>query len=264
MTATLPAPVREALEEAGGATFLSPHLDDAVLSCGALMSGLAGRVPLRVVTVFTEAGAPPHTLATRSFLRQCGAGDAGGLYAERRAEDAAVLGALGAQAVHLGGVDALFRRRHSRIAAVLGRVLPEIDHCYPTYRYDIARGRVSGGDRGTVADLGAVLRRVLDGPGSGAGVVFAPLGIGRHVDHLLTRSLATGWTGAVVYYGDFPYCLRSEPEQEFLRRHGLTGWEWPDRLGEKIELAAGYRTQMPALFGPGPVPVVPEQFYSAL
>jgi hypothetical protein len=42
--------------------FLSPHLDDAVLSCGALMRSLAPRSEIHVVTVFTEitdsAGTP--------------------------------------------------------------------------------------------------------------------------------------------------------------------------------------------------------------
>jgi hypothetical protein len=47
--------------------FLSPHLDDAILSCGALLTALPARSDVTVVTIFTEASAPPHTRAATSF-----------------------------------------------------------------------------------------------------------------------------------------------------------------------------------------------------
>jgi LmbE family N-acetylglucosaminyl deacetylase len=135
--------------------FLSPHLDDAVLSCGALMRTLAPRSEIHVVTVFTESTDGPHTRAARSFLRQCGHGsttDATALFAARRKEDRAVLDGMGVGHEHLGVPDALFRRRAvpralSGPAARLARVLPELDHRYPTFRFDIALGRVARGDR---------------------------------------------------------------------------------------------------------------------
>ena len=55
-----------------------------------------------------------------------------------------MVGAAGATAVHLGRRDALFRTRCA--PAALGRVLPELVHCYPTFRFDIARGRVAGAE----------------------------------------------------------------------------------------------------------------------
>src|SRR5437868_5354657 len=80
---------------------LSPHLDDAVLSCGSLLAEAGRRVPVTVMTFFTEAGPAPHTLSTRRYLRLTESADAYELYATRRAEDREVMEQLGAQWRHL-------------------------------------------------------------------------------------------------------------------------------------------------------------------
>ena len=53
-------------EGAGSAVVvMSPHLDDAVLSCGALIAHLAARHLVTVATVFTAAAPPPWSLPAR-------------------------------------------------------------------------------------------------------------------------------------------------------------------------------------------------------
>ncbi len=48
---------------------LSPHLDDAALSCGGVLTGLSGDVRASVATFFTTAGADPlPTRSGRAFL----------------------------------------------------------------------------------------------------------------------------------------------------------------------------------------------------
>ena len=118
--------------------------------------------------------------------------------------DEEVVGAAGATAVHLGRRDALFRTR--RAPGALGRVLPELVHRYPTFRFDIARGRVAGAER----DLARRIAEQVDAlaAGSGAEVVLCPLGVGRHVDHVLVRSVGPELGRRIVYYADFP---RSPP-----------------------------------------------------
>ena len=103
--------IRE-IQDAGSAVlFVSPHLDDAVLSCGALLSHLAGTCPVTVLTVFSAAAQPAKSgLAARKTLRGLGIADAEAHYEERRAEDIEVLKEAGASWIHLGLTDALFRR----------------------------------------------------------------------------------------------------------------------------------------------------------
>ena len=255
----------------GGAqrcVFLSPHLDDVAFSCGALLRAVAagaGRgggnsTPL-VATVFTAALAERMTLAARRSLRAEGREDVLELYEERRAEDVAVLRPTGAEVLHLGFVDAPFRRRPGRLAQRLGRLLPELGACYPTFRFDIARGRVSGADRPLALELAARLTDLLRE--RGATHVVAPLGVGRHVDHLLVREAArraATRTGAqLVLYADYPYCLH-HPVPE------TPGWGgpwrpqvWEHDLAAKAPLIAGYRTQT-GLFSHREAPIVAERY----
>lgn len=240
--------------------FLSPHLDDAVLSCGGLMGALAAQGNVSVVTVFTEAAPPPHTLAARSFLRQCGAHDAEDLYRQRRAEDRAALERLGVRHVHLGKRDALFRARQpGRLATSAGRLLPELTHRYPTYRFDIARGRVSREDRRCLPRLCAELSRAL-GPNPPQ-TVFCPLGVGRHVDHLLVRAMGVMLFPHAVFYADFPYVLRSGVDEEFIRTRRLQRFTWDGGVNRKTEAIREYRSQVQGLFPNGAIPHKPEIYY---
>jgi hypothetical protein len=149
--------------------------------------------------------------------------------------------------VHLGEVDALFRRRDVPAALVrAGRAVPELVHRNPTYRFDIALGRVSGGDRGLVD---AVTPRAV--------------GVGRHVDHLLTRRIGEALGLRVIHYSDFPYDLTHATDPAFLAAHGATRRSWSDGTADRERLVRGYATQVDALFGDGTVPATPEVYYAA-
>jgi LmbE family N-acetylglucosaminyl deacetylase len=257
----LPPRLEEHVAAGEPVLFLSAHLDDAILSCGGLISELSRRCPMTVATLFTEASAPPHTYAARSSLRQCRATDAASLYEARRAEDQDVLAQLGIDCVHLGATDALYRPREigNGLVTGLGRHLPEVVHRYPTYRFDIAKGRVSRGDRNLIADL---CTRVADLVVTiGPALVFSPVGVGRHVDHLVTRTTAERLQTGVVYYSDFPYDEQAQPDPGFLRQHRLLPWTWGRRIAEKHQLIRAYRTQVDALFPGGRITGKPETYF---
>jgi LmbE family N-acetylglucosaminyl deacetylase len=235
---------------------MSPHLDDAILSCGALIADLVRQCPITVVSVFTAASPAPWPWPARRQMRAIGASDAESFFARRRAEDLAVLAEVGAVAVHLGLRDALFRRVRSApdgLPGVTGRP------AYPTFRFDAARGRVASADAG----LDAVVARRVDevAQAADARVILAPLGIGRHVDHLITRSAARFLELRVVYYSDFPYSEKSAPESEFIRRASLVPHPWLHGRAENARRIAGYQTQVRGLFPNGMVPTRPEVYW---
>ena len=81
---------------------ISPHLDDAVLSCGLLIAAHPGTV---VCTVFT---APPTENVTTDWDRAAGFADAFEAMRTRQEEDREALGLLSAKAVHLLFCDAQY------------------------------------------------------------------------------------------------------------------------------------------------------------
>ncbi|MFI8962793.1 PIG-L deacetylase family protein [Streptomyces sp. NPDC053493] len=238
---------------------LSPHPDDAVLSCGALLAQLPDPAAVTVMTVFTEAAPPPYSLSARQFLRQTGAVDAVELYARRRAEDRVVLGRLGVARFHAGFVDGLFRRDPGagRWRNRAARLLPEFGQVYPTYRLHLARGRVSPRDEETVRRVTETVRELLP---AGRGVLLAPLGVGGHADHVLVRTAAALSGLPAVYYSDFPYNLSAAPDPEFTAGLAAAEASWDRGLDTKAELVRGYRTQVNALFPEGVIPCVPEVY----
>ncbi|MFC8038847.1 PIG-L deacetylase family protein [Paenarthrobacter sp. NPDC057355] len=242
--------------------FLSPHLDDAVLSCGALIEAQSQERRIIVATIFTEAQPPPHTRAARSYVRQCTIPDAGELFEARQSEDRAVLQELGVESIHLGEVDALFRRRRKPPmvgSSVWEGLLPELTHRYPSYRFDIAMGRIAKGDLALIgqlrADVAALIARTQ------AELLFCPAGVGKHVDHLMTREIGMGHPENVVMYSDFPYDLVAAPDRTYMSKMGFVPWTWDTGLDAKPARIRQYLTQADALFPDGDIPVNPETYY---
>lgn len=142
----------------------------------------------------------------------------------------------------------------------LGNLVPELVHRYPTFRFDIAKGRMSRGDRLLVRQLRARVAELMSR--TAAGLVFCPVGVGRHVDHLITRAVGDVAGDRTVYYSDFPYNQSAEVDPAFLATRDLVPWTWDEGIGAKERLIRGYRTQADALFPAGSVPAAPEVYYS--
>jgi LmbE family N-acetylglucosaminyl deacetylase len=253
-------PLTEAMHDADRLVVLSPHLDDAVLSCGALMSHARTRMPVTVATFFTEAGAPPYTLSARAYLRQVRADDAQQLYLARRAEDREVLEGAAIGYIHAGLTEALFRRRTRPLLDRFpwaGRLMPEMSYVYPTHRLHIARGRISPHDAETVRRILEAIDHLSLTPST---LLLAPLAIGGHVDHMLVRTAAERSQKRVAYYSDFPYYRRYPADPVFAQRNALVQVAWAGDLAAKPALIRGYRTQVDALFPGGEIPLAPEVY----
>jgi hypothetical protein len=216
------------------------------------------------LTFFTEASGRP-TVAARTFARQLGwTGSPGALYQERCAEDRHALERVGAEVLHVGFVDALFRLRSSP-SPTWSRVLPaELWHRYPTYRWHVAKGRVSRGDDDLRRAVAAVIRTHL--ALAEPTLVLAPLGTGSHVDHLIVRDAAavvaqsSSASTTFAYYSDAPYALRRPSDEAFARRHALVPESFHEAVHEKSALVKSYRTQVDALY-PGGVPQLADELW---
>ncbi len=199
--------------------YLSPHLDDAVLSCGGLMhkQKQAGD---RVVALTVCAGDPPKGEFSRfaQELHQRWELDPARVVATRRAEDVAALEVLGAEAIHFATPDCIYRTDQAG---------------WPLYASEQALfGTLHSAENvliRRIADKIAGLARTL-----GRCRIYAPLGVGHHVDHQLTRRAAETAGGISAYFEDYPYVASKTAEGQFA---ALTRTpEDRDLLGEVIPL----------------------------
>ena len=253
-------PLIEAIDGLSDLIVLSPHLDDAVLSCGALMNYAREKMRVTAVTFFTQGSEPPYTYSARSYLRQTRSHHADSLFLARRAEDQAVLESAGISYVHVGLTEILFRRRTRPLLDRLpwaGRLIPELSYMYPTYRLHVIRGGISLDDAGTIHSIIDTIDHLS--PESST-LFLAPLAVGGHKDHVLVRTAAELSRKRVGYYSDFPYNTRYCIDRSFVQRISLVQASWSHDVAAKLPLIREYRTQVNEIFPGGEIPVVPEVY----
>ncbi|MBN1770505.1 MAG: PIG-L family deacetylase [Deltaproteobacteria bacterium] len=226
---------------------LSPHLDDAALSCGGLLLALrAMGVPRLVVSVC--CGNPP----ARPSPEGSGKSTQRRGYVsprKRRAEDVAAMRMLGSDYVHLGFADGVYRR---------SPLTGELVYRHPRERW--VEPRID--DAAFVEELYLLLRRLC--LGLGRVLLVVPLGIGQHVDHAITGRVALRLAADLqfLWYEDFPYVIGrgvspwegDHPIQALsrLRRVPVARLALPFRAARKAALLECYRTQLSPLFGGTP------------
>jgi LmbE family N-acetylglucosaminyl deacetylase len=181
----------ESMKRFYDAIYLSPHLDDAVLSCGGqIFQATAARQTSLIVTIM--AGDPPQA-AISDFAQ--GQHQSWELLTEasrqRRAEDATACHLIGADYVHWSVPDCIYRHH------------PETGLAFYNSDPDIF-GEVHPAEYPLIEELAAQLS---DLPPHGR--LFAPLTIGNHVDHQLTRLAAEKcFANKLLYYEEYPYVQR--------------------------------------------------------
>lgn len=171
--------------------YLSPHLDDAVFSCGGLIWEQARQGARVEIWTVCAGDVPPGPLS--SFARELHDRWGTGLQAAavRRAEDEAAAAILGAGTRHLGLPDCIYRRAPGQP----GRYLYDSEESLFAALHPL--------EEPLVKQLAGLLRREL--PESVQLVL--PLALGNHVDHQLVRRAGQASGLGRWFYPDFPYVL---------------------------------------------------------
>ena len=216
--------------------YLSPHLDDAALSCGGQIYEQTA-VGKSVLIVTLMAGDPPggplSAFAQSLHERWQLATD---VVAARRAEDAAACRILGADYAHWGILDCVYRT-HPQDGQPL----------YPTWADVI--GAIHQTEEALIARLAA---QMAEFPASSQ--VYAPLAVGNHVDHQVTRAAAERCFGErLIYYEDYPYVAQADALTAIIPPHSPA---WQARVIEltthgiqvKTEAIAAFVSQVGSFF----------------
>jgi LmbE family N-acetylglucosaminyl deacetylase len=206
--------------------YLSPHLDDAVFSCGGLIARQVADGDL--VTVITIcAGDPPA--GSLSEFAQSLQERWGETITSRRSEDRMACGRLDASVHHLDIPDAIFRQA------------PNGEFLY-TSEADIF-GPLHPSEDALVTHLATILPEVIPADAR----VYSPQAIGGHVDHRLVRLAAEQIDLPLDYYYDLPYAARGgelPSDMPFISGRRIKITLSGSEIDEWTAAVAAYRSQL--------------------
>ncbi|MEO8274688.1 MAG: PIG-L family deacetylase [Thermoanaerobaculia bacterium] len=222
--------------------YLSPHLDDAVLSCGGQIARAArATATVDILTIFAGDEPDPANPSASPLVDQVFALwglPAGEVMSTRRREDAAACRLLQARCEQWKLQEAIHRRDpatgealYTSLKALFGDVSPQEEPL-----------------------IAGLARRLADLAPDDSTRVFAPLGIGGHVDHRIVRQAAERAFGSrLCYYEEFPYIVWKLFAR---RRAGVSKRQFEalrqalsaEDVAARIAAIACYASQVPSLF----------------
>lgn len=207
------------------AVFISPHLDDAVFSCGGTLARLAADGAVLVVNVFT--GYPTDFSKGAIKVSQ-----------DRYLEERTAAQFLGYRSLNLGETDAIFRPSTAGAPGRLFRPPKGTDIAL----IDTLTGRID-----------ALLARLRYEQ------LYLPMGIGWHVDHIICHLATRHHLGEqnVFLYEDAPYCLIPNATRYRAPEIGSPALEAPSRKslpGDWRATASAYLSTAPVA-GIRPLPL---------
>ncbi len=226
--------------------YISPHLDDGVLSAGGLIyEQTQAGTPVEIWTIL--CGFPPSEELSpyaQVLHLEWGIPSAGDVIRARRTEDARACQIVGAQPVYFDFLDCIYRRGKNG---------------------DWLYGDIFLPPHEDEADLPAQIAEAISARLEPTDQLVCQLGLGSHVDHILVRRAVDLLGRPVLYYADIPYLFKAPEElgpqtagmkanAHVVGEAGLKRWQ---------EAVLAYKSQISSLFdGPEHVRSQIRQYWS--
>jgi LmbE family N-acetylglucosaminyl deacetylase len=219
--------------------YLSPHLDDVVLSVGGLIwEQVQSGEMVEIWTICAgDPPPPPYTPFTEELHKRWNT-DGASASVVRRMEDSAACRRLGARSRHSPIPDCIYRRLpNSEVPVIVER--DDLFRPYPT-----AEGA-------RIPEIADWIRESLPVDAR----LVSPMALGGHIDHQLVRAAAESLEGPVWFYADYPYVVDDPLHHNDLRdqitsyqseliltlsEEGMTAWQ---------EAVAAYISQISTFWG---------------
>lgn len=195
--------------------FFSPHLDDAVLSCGGLIAGLKNKSSTLVVSIFSDVGQGTTSEFGEMFINTCGYKNGFSLIRERKIEEKRAAEKLGYDFLFLDFPDAFFRFERKIFSK--------------KYFYDSRKtlfGKLDEKDKLIIAVIKKRLKDIIKKIFTKDGRLYFPLTVGNHIDHQIINKIGYSFllekfvsNKRTYFYEDFPYIARATDRDRL--RNGL-------------------------------------------
>jgi LmbE family N-acetylglucosaminyl deacetylase len=168
--------------------YFSPHLDDAIFSCGGIIARqVKGHFQVAIWSFFT-ADPPADNLTYFARILHHRWGKQGSPYRQRREEDIEACSLLSAEWKHFGFEDCIYRNYPSNNAPLVRK---KADLFRPVKEPE--------------AFLEDSLFKVILENLSPEDQIVLPLEAGGHIDHVLVKTIGDRLSNKKYYYPDFPY-----------------------------------------------------------
>lgn len=214
-----------------GHIYLSPHPDDAVLSCGGrIWQQVQPGGHVLVVTVFGNVPAPGRPLSLFAEGLHARWGHTADAAVQRQEEDLAALALLGAATAHWPYTDCIYRQTP--------------DGRFPYDSEESLWEQVHPAEQVLITELAARIRAL---PLSQDGTIYVPLTVGHHIDHQITRQAAEASRQSLTYYEEYPYAEDLQAVHQALAGdlwQARPTWLSEQALQAKIAAIACYRSQL--------------------
>ncbi|HVF25349.1 MAG TPA: PIG-L family deacetylase [Anaerolineales bacterium] len=238
--------------------YLSPHLDDAILSAGGLIHGQSqDGIPVEIWTFM--CGYPPegeYSPIAHNLHKMWGFSTAVEVVRGRRVEDISAASMVGATTVHFDFLDCIYRR-----APILDASFPIQEASGTIPDASLPPSEASGINAEWLyseifvpphpadMDLPAQIAAEISARLKPDDVLVSQLSVGSHVDHVIVRQAAELLGRPLIYDIDVPYIFYKPEELELkaagmkesvhlITETGLERWQ---------EAVLAYKSQIPTL-----------------
>lgn len=214
------------------AIFFSPHLDDAILSCGGLIINLVrDKKKVLIVTVFNESDGTKTNKNITRHVKACGFDDIWKLAKKREKEDKKMAKILKVKVLWLDEIEANYRENYKSYKEIIEKKAIERE-------LDLV-GRVN-------SKINNILKKLL----SKNGEVYFPMGLGNHIDHLIVNRSGLEATKKyqVYFWEDYPYLLFLKNKIEENKYSLVKRIDVKENLNFKKKLIENYDSQLKELF----------------
>ena len=210
--------------------YFSPHLDDAIFSCGGIIAHQVDNGTAVEVWSFFTADPPAENLTSFAKALHRRWGKQGNPYQQRREEDMAACDLLTVNWHHFGLPDCIYRRYPSdgsplvRGRADLFRPVREAENTLESSLLDLIHQHLEPEDQ-----------------------VILPLAVAGHIDHVLIRKIGCLLDNSRQFYPDYPYAGTLKKVEELRLPAGAEAFIAPLTAREVVlwqEAAACYQSQI--------------------
>jgi len=234
--------------------FLSPHLDDAILSAGNYICTLcAQKKHILIVTIFSSFRSRFPSFDAWKNIVHAGCMTPTQFEKKRKKEDSQAMDLLGVPFHHMDYIDGGFRKNEK------GK------HLYPSFA-DVFRGDISPEDKALIPKIQASLSSII----RPSDTLYAPLAFGNHIDHIITRQIVSTFPNTTYFWLDQPYAWNNDNDSRnwdfFNSGNREKRYQKSFRIShdkKKEEALSCYRSQIPILFPQG-IPPMDDVFFEKI